>query len=264
MTKCIFTFWEPKEKLPAYLNLCMQTWKKFLPDYEIVMLDYSNINQYLDEDLIDEFFIKHFSLPKQADVIRCFLLQKYGGIWLDTDTIITNNRIQDLLSINADLVLVGNHLAFIKANSSSSIMYNWRDEIENRIKIAKKFYSNPFNCVFNRELYKNIKSFDYLGNGILDNLTMETNDKDFYSIDKFAINAFPEFKIDDHQTIKPTKRYKYFYFKTNIPDLALQNSGGIICLHNSWTPKEYIAMDEEEFLNQNNTLTNVIKSILEL
>jgi hypothetical protein len=36
MIKRIFTFGEPKENLPAYLKLCMKTWEKFLPDYEII------------------------------------------------------------------------------------------------------------------------------------------------------------------------------------------------------------------------------------
>ena len=41
----LFTFWEPKEKMPAYIRLCMQTWKKFLPECEVVLLDYSNLEE---------------------------------------------------------------------------------------------------------------------------------------------------------------------------------------------------------------------------
>ena len=38
-TKQIFTFWEPKDRMPEYLQLCIETWKKFLPDYKINILD---------------------------------------------------------------------------------------------------------------------------------------------------------------------------------------------------------------------------------
>ena len=38
--KIIFTFWEPKENIPGYLKLCIKTWKKFLPEYKIIILDY--------------------------------------------------------------------------------------------------------------------------------------------------------------------------------------------------------------------------------
>ena len=32
------------------------------------------------------------SLPIQADAIRVALLKKYGGIWMDADTIITSGE----------------------------------------------------------------------------------------------------------------------------------------------------------------------------
>ena len=48
----IFTFWEPKEKMPAYLKLCMKTWKKYLPDYEIIQLNFDNLSEYLPDDIV--------------------------------------------------------------------------------------------------------------------------------------------------------------------------------------------------------------------
>lgn len=89
MKKHIFTFWEPKENLPAYIKLCTQTWKKYLPDYEITVLDYSNLDKYLDKTVINKILCKNTTLPKQADCIRVALLYFHGGIWLDADTIIT-------------------------------------------------------------------------------------------------------------------------------------------------------------------------------
>ena len=52
----IFTFWEPKEKIPAYIKLCMQTWEKFLPEYEVIVVDYSNIYEYLGKNFFGLFF----------------------------------------------------------------------------------------------------------------------------------------------------------------------------------------------------------------
>ena len=37
--KYIFTFWEPKESIPGYLSLCIKTWKKFLPEYKIIIFN---------------------------------------------------------------------------------------------------------------------------------------------------------------------------------------------------------------------------------
>ena len=39
MQNKIFTFWEPKDTIPSCLELCLQIWQKYLPDYEIVVLN---------------------------------------------------------------------------------------------------------------------------------------------------------------------------------------------------------------------------------
>ncbi len=44
----IYTFWEPRDRMPYYIQLCIETWKKFLPEAEITILDFSNVkNQKL-------------------------------------------------------------------------------------------------------------------------------------------------------------------------------------------------------------------------
>lgn len=58
MTKKIFTFWEPKENLSGYVHLCMKTWSKFLPDYEIVVCDYKNLKDYLPQKVISQVVCK--------------------------------------------------------------------------------------------------------------------------------------------------------------------------------------------------------------
>ena len=44
----IWTFWEPPEKMPVYLQLCMETWKKFIPDAEVISVNLSNLDDYVD------------------------------------------------------------------------------------------------------------------------------------------------------------------------------------------------------------------------
>ena len=42
----------------------------------------------------------------------------------------------------------------------------------------------------------------------------------------------------------------------------MENTKGIIMLHNSWTPDIYKKMSEEEFLKTDNTLSNLFKELL--
>ncbi len=77
----VYTFWEPHDQIPYYLQLCMETWKKFLPNATIVLLDYKNIGDFID---VRETGLKLFSdkitLQVVSDAIRVAILAKHGGV----------------------------------------------------------------------------------------------------------------------------------------------------------------------------------------
>lgn len=54
----IFTFWEPTDSMPAYLRLCLKTWKINAPEFEVTLLDHTNIELYLRKAgyPVDRFF----------------------------------------------------------------------------------------------------------------------------------------------------------------------------------------------------------------
>ena len=47
----IYTFWEPKEKIPGYIKLCIKTWEKNLPKYKINILDYRKSKKLIGEPI---------------------------------------------------------------------------------------------------------------------------------------------------------------------------------------------------------------------
>ncbi len=268
--KRIFTFWEPKTNLPTYLKLCMQTWQKFLPEYEVVVLDYSNLDDWLGKDFFDKSLFNDFSLPKQADAIRCALLQRYGGIWMDCDTIITSDKVRNFLNPESNFVLIGYHVAFICANKKSFVLKHWLKGVQFRIKFYKEYKRNSkFGrfCLWLRspskykKIVKNLEGWDFLGNGVLQKPLhkAEKNPKEFLSIDRQAYNILPE--LTEYGVSSPDT-YRQFYFENDFSDKVMKNDPGIILLHNSWTPQEYLKMDEKEFFSTNNTISNLLKKIL--
>lgn len=258
----LFTFWEPKEKMPAYIRLCMQTWKKFLPECEVVLLDYSNLEEWLGIDVYDEILFKDFSLPKQADAIRCALLKKYGGLWLDADTILTSPQVKDYLMIDSELVMISKHLAFIKANNNSKIIADWYNQIQYNLKFYKdvKYQNNAVQKILHPRRYRRVENWDYLGNYILHKMLKTKNKKKFFSIDRMEINALPELNNKNNDNL--VENYQNFYFENDYSQDVIKNTKGIILLHNSWTPQQFLEMNEEEFLSRNNTLSNVLKTVL--
>lgn len=268
--KYIFSFWEPKDNMPDYLKLCVNTWKQFMPEYEIVMLDYKNIWDWLEEDIFYKKLFKYFSLPKQSDVIRCAVLHKYGGVWFDTDTILVNESINSLVKnslAQAEICLTETPIKYhpytgmIFAVKGSEIMHQCVVAAEKRIQEFGKPKSQLIlTKIFNNKKYKAYKNWDFLGNAILDKI-IDGKDRTrylpFYNDD---IKAFPE--TIKYPELTRREAYCKFWFQDNYSLSDLSPDSKVICLHNSWTPKEYCLMNESEFLKQNITLSHVLKELM--
>ena len=198
------------------------------------------------------------SLPIQADAIRVALLKKFGGIWMDADIIITNSAFLKNLE-KYELIMLGNnniqHIGFIIASTKSLLLDKWL------IEIIKRVYTYRKN---NKSLNNRTKrvAWNYLGNDIIDRLINSTKQNKFYRIDKDKINAFPEIKFFRNTSLNAIQKYRLFYFQKRQPEIILNNTKGIIYLHNSWTPIKYKKMLEKEFLKEDILLSKLLSRIL--
>ena len=81
--KKIHYTWFSGEPIPAGLQTCIDTWKRFCPDYEIIRWDTSNY------DVSRHLYTRQaYALQKWgfiADVARLEILYEIGGIYLDVD-----------------------------------------------------------------------------------------------------------------------------------------------------------------------------------
>lgn len=82
--KIIHYSWFSGDPYPASIQLYMQTWKKWLPDYEFVLWDMDKAKRKIDSTFMQEALAER-KWAFASDVVRCFAVYKYGGIWLDTD-----------------------------------------------------------------------------------------------------------------------------------------------------------------------------------
>ena len=259
----IFTFWEPIERMPGYIKLCIKTWKKFLPLYDIRILDYKNIKDYLGQSLFENLICKNMTLPKQADAIRVALLNKYRGIWMDADTIVLNGEfLQELksfeLAMFGDEKIKTQNIGFIYSSGNSSILKKWLKEIIYNVQIYKQYSEkNRLNLVIDNA-WKKMNSWDYLGNGILKNVTS----KQFCRLDRQKMNTLPEIRFFENSSLDLIQPYKQFYFRSRDPEIILNKSKSVVMLHNSWTPVKYKLMSEKQFLNQDILLSRLLAYIL--
>lgn len=85
----IWYYWETMKgkKKPAYIDLCYDSLLHNCKDcFDIILLNESNIHTYLPNI---NTHISSLSIPHKTDYYRYALLEKYGGIWIDADIIVT-------------------------------------------------------------------------------------------------------------------------------------------------------------------------------
>ena len=143
MKRRLFTYWEgPK---PAYLELCEEIIvKKTTQQFDYVPITPTNVFDFVDripKEVHDLKLIAH-----RSDYIRCLLLLKYGGVWLDLDQVI----ITDLSLVNTLLNsydYIGYEwqpecpeIGFIAVSQNNSAMADWKERMDIRLKSTEQLY----------------------------------------------------------------------------------------------------------------------------
>ncbi|EMB5542040.1 hypothetical protein U5699_001771 [Campylobacter coli] len=259
--KTIWTFWEPKDKMPGYVKLCIETWKVFFQTIGLLYLTIQICIISYQKIFMMKACMK-FSLPKQADAIRAAVLYLYGGIWLDADTIITSSKIKYFFENPSNFSIFSSHIGVLKAKKGSIICFNWFQECQKRILNYRKIKES------NGDL-RQFEAYYYLGNGPLNpNIETFKNNKNEVVIfnrvkNKVIMEAFWRTK-DENKEGNAIVNYQEFYFLNDYSDFVLENEAGLLMLHNSWTPYSYKNLNIEDFLICKNTLSGIFLKILNL
>ncbi len=87
--KTIWLYWNSSlETAPDVVKHSLLSWKMMNPDYEICFLNDNNLNEVLGFNFNSVFQLASVNLgfAMKADILRLYLLSKFGGIWVDTTT----------------------------------------------------------------------------------------------------------------------------------------------------------------------------------
>lgn len=94
--KIIHYCWFGTKPKPASFEKFLQSWKKYLPDYEIIEWNERNFDVSSYVYSREAYLTRNWAFV--SDVCRIHALSLYGGIYLDTDVEICRN-LDDLLTI---------------------------------------------------------------------------------------------------------------------------------------------------------------------
>lgn len=94
--KIIHYCWLSDDPFPEDIAVFMESWKKELPDYELMLWDLNRDHIGENVWVKQSFEAKKYAFA--ADCIRIYALYHYGGIYLDTDVEVIKN-FDDLLHL---------------------------------------------------------------------------------------------------------------------------------------------------------------------
>lgn len=88
----IFTFWyQGWDALPEVIAECHKSLIRNANGHEVVLIDKNNIDEYCDvPDIMKKRLeAKEIAIPHFKDWLSCYILNKYGGLWIDAGVYVT-------------------------------------------------------------------------------------------------------------------------------------------------------------------------------
>ena len=124
--KKIHWCWLSGDPLPEMLHDCVKSWKRVMPDYEIVLWDMNRFDIHSAKYVEDACAVRKWAFA--ADYIRLYALYTEGGIYLDADVMVYR-RFDNLLNC----VMFSGAVklpAKIKLSDNSVLIPDWYIEAE--------------------------------------------------------------------------------------------------------------------------------------
>ena len=98
-------WWQGLENAPYIVKKCVENVRKYAGNREIIIINENNYKEYVDipEYIIQKLENNQMSITHFSDVLRINILNKFGGVWLDSTCFITS---KDFLPENTNFYTV--------------------------------------------------------------------------------------------------------------------------------------------------------------
>lgn len=92
-------WWQGLNNAPDIVNVCILNLKNLHPNWKVIIVTKYNINEYIEEenDIKSMMLLNEISFTMFSDYVRLYLLDNYGGVWLDSTCFLTEKLSEDIL-----------------------------------------------------------------------------------------------------------------------------------------------------------------------
>lgn len=229
--KIIYAFWDsPVNDLPFLVKACMDSWKKWAPDYEIRIMNYENtkhipIRHKTSHSIRD-------SHARYSEFVRAWCIAETGGVWMDASILL--NKPLD---------------SFLEQGSFNGYYLNDWTENKNWPVIESWFFAAPKGDAFARdwkEEYFRANEFENMGEYV-DDLLVDKN------VDTQGIHHSFIHYLAMHVAAQYCIQKKGPYKNMNL--IRAEDDALMYLAKNDWNVQESV----EDLCKTVNTNTNIIK-----
>lgn len=166
----IWIFWYDLD-MPEFVGYCVKNVRKLHLDYEVYVLNKDNVTDYLDIDV--SILMDKMPIANLSDFIRLKLLQKYGGIWMDSSIILDKN-IEEFFLVKKNIFeIIGFYNAYQSEGCRFPVLESWFLAAPKDSKFINAWlsYFEPISELGSVALFENFKKhpdFDELCKGLGD------------------------------------------------------------------------------------------------
>ena len=193
--KVIHSFWFSGEEKPTEYQECIDSWRKVLPEYEIIEWNMDNYDWKKHPFVQRAIDLKAWAFA--ADFARLDVVYEYGGIYLDMDVEVVK-PFDDLLGNDALLAFSNNiwiDLAVFGASKGNELINSLRD-LYNGVELPetkKGFFKKYYQLAFVR---KTLTSYGIKMNGSLQKNKYATAfPKSFFIVEDYLLRD--PYKIEE-------------------------------------------------------------------
>jgi hypothetical protein len=144
--KKIHYCWLSKEKMPDNYIKCINSWKRIMPDYELVLWDSDKFDVNSVPFVKDAVSIKKWAFA--SDYIRLYAVYKEGGIYLDSDVLVLK-KFDEFLKYD-----FFTSLEFEDRGNDLSQYENWTNDLDNILVVNR--------CGLQAGIFGGVKEHPYL------------------------------------------------------------------------------------------------------
>ncbi len=196
------------DKAPEIVQKCIESQKKNLPDKKFIILDDTNIGDYVSlPDYIEEKRKKGIiGNAHYSDLVRNEILIKYGGYWIDSTVFISDSSLFEDMD---DLPLFQFSYYYFGFNPEVMELNNW---------FIHSCTNNNIICLLQKMLLEYWKDYNYAANYFIYHI-FESIVNDFYKAEFMAI------PIVSQAPAHLLASYIYDDFDSKIYQIILKQSG---------------------------------------